>query len=88
MIPGLDRIDADADLHDHAGHLMAVHRRQRPAPRAIDERDVAVTDAARQDAHRDLAWSRRLKLDVLHRERLSELVTYSSAQCFVRQGKQ
>src|SRR2546430_5062059 len=36
-----------------------------PAPRAVDERDVAVADRARSEMHRHLPRSGRTQLDVL-----------------------
>jgi hypothetical protein len=64
----LDGRDPGADgLHD-ARALVAEHHRERVRGRAGDHVPVAVTDPARGDPHRHLAWARLGKLDVLDRQ--------------------
>ena len=72
MVPRSDVANALADLLDDAGSLVPVHGGQLAAPGALHERDIAVTDGAGGEAHRDLTRAGRAQLDLLDTQRLVE----------------
>ena len=54
VVAGLDRAHLAAHGLDHAGALVAEHRRRLPRDRPVDDRQVAVADPGGPDGHPDL----------------------------------
>ena len=75
VVAGLKERDPLADLLDHAGALVAEHRRGVAGRvRARRRVEVGVADAAGLEPHQHLARARLLELDLLHGQRLPELL--------------
>src|SRR6266545_491800 len=58
MIASDDTDDATTDLLDDAGRLVTEDHRQRPAPRAVDHRQIGVAQSCGDDPHAELAGTR------------------------------
>ena len=80
VVAGRERGDALADLLHHARALVAEHHR-RVAGRVGARRreEVGVADAARDEAHENLARLGLREVDLLHLERAAELLEYRCA---------
>ena len=65
MIAGLDLGNGRTDLLHHARALVAEHDRRRERDGAVDDGDVAVTQAGAVDAHLHLALVHPLEVDVV-----------------------
>ena len=61
--------DVGPDLLDDARGLVPEHHRQRPRPRAVDDREIGMADTRRLDPHQQLARLRLVELDLLDAER-------------------
>ena len=68
MIASRDAGDARSDRFDDARAFVPQHHRQRHGHRAVDDREIRMTDARRGHADPDFALLRGRKLDVLDRE--------------------
>ena len=64
VVAGPHALDAGPDLGHDARRLVADHERQRLGQVAVDDVQVAVTDAAGRDPHEHLSGLRRRQLDV------------------------
>ena len=79
MVARPQGVDIGSDVGDDARHFVTVNRRQVAAPRALNEADVAVADAACVDAHGNFARSRLGELDFLDHERMTKSVAHCGA---------
>jgi hypothetical protein len=70
MVAGLELADAGADLFDHARRLVAQDCGSRPLPQAVDEVQIAATDARGRRAEQDLAILWIVDFNLLDAKRL------------------
>ena len=61
-----------AHVFDDTGAFVAEDARRREGQRAVDHREVGVTDAAGADVHDDVARSRLRRVHLLDHQRLVE----------------
>ena len=73
--------DARADIGDGSGRLVAINRRQMPAPAAIGIGDIRITDRTGGQFDLDLARLGRGQSDFLDAERCAEFAA-DSGPCF------
>ena len=86
--PGASRGDVGADLLDHAGALVPEHgRRVAGGVGAGGGVEVGVADAAGGESDQDLAGARLGQLDLLHAERLAELLEHRGAHLHDRPAR-
>ena len=68
--------DSVAGLRHRSGRLVAVHRRQRPAPRAVGVVDVAVADRAGGHLYPHLGRPDGVEAQILDHQRFAEGATH------------
>ena len=78
MVADGDRLDSGADRFDHADRLVAEQHRPRPGEHPVEVVEVAVAQARRQCAHRDLARPRRVDVDLGDDEEVGSVIEHCS----------
>ncbi len=84
VVTGREPAHAWSGLFHHARGLVAVDGRERAAPRAVDESDIAVADGAGGDADEDLPRSRGADGHLLDLERRPEGPAHGSSHRVAR----
>ena len=72
MIAGLQAAHSFANVADDAGPLMPENQGKGIGDRTVRRRQIAVADPARRQPHGDFTVTRRLNLDLFHRDCLPE----------------